>query len=114
MRIRDWSSDVCSSDLRQKSCSVQKKPVTPSWRLEVCGHGWSPGQQGAKNAPEPNGPDGRSSPAPRPRCSSVRRASIGRASCWARVCQYVEISVVAVYFKHKNQITQRHQLTTIT
>src|SRR3546814_19392173 len=26
---------------------------------------------------------------------------IGRASCWARVCQYVEISVVAVSLKKK-------------
>src|SRR3546814_18409821 len=33
------------------------------------------------------------------------RAQIGRASCRERVCQYVEISVVAVSLKKKNTTT---------
>src|SRR3546814_13426712 len=35
-----------------------------------------------------------------------RRDQIGRASCRERVCQYVEISVVAVYLKKKKD---KHQ-----
>src|SRR3546814_13728779 len=34
---------------------------------------------------------------------------IGRASCRERVCQYVEISVVAVSLKKKNSITNQNK-----
>src|SRR3546814_13575335 len=36
-------------------------------------------------------------------------AEIGRASCKARVCQYVEISVVAVMFKQKKSTPKTTQ-----
>src|SRR3546814_13962412 len=39
----------------------------------------------------------------------LQRDEIGRASCRERVCQYVEISVVAVSLKKKNQ--KKHNTT---
>src|SRR3546814_12649534 len=104
MRISDWSSDVCSSDLR------------------VAGHGRGPTAR--------RRPPQRDRPSP-PRGGDVRRAAarrhgggrrhplpallllpsrpneIGRASCRERVCQYVEISVVAVSLKTKNNKQHR-------
>src|SRR3546814_12554022 len=37
------------------------------------------------------------------------KIEIGRASCRERVCQYVEISGVAVSFKKKQNITPKHK-----
>src|SRR3546814_20590289 len=37
-------------------------------------------------------------------------SEIGRASCRERVCQYVEISVVAVSLKKKNTTSKRHNV----
>src|SRR3546814_8626918 len=61
MRISDWSSDVCSSDLREADASLSsfealmKKPIDRR-----------------PEAPQDSGP-----------------IKIGRASCRERVCQYV-------------------------
>src|SRR3546814_8160787 len=60
MRISDWSSDVCSSDL-------EGDPVSPDIRR---------GGKRRAAAPQP----GDRAPSPR---------QIGRASCRERVCQYV-------------------------
>src|SRR3546814_17949113 len=38
---------------------------------------------------------------------TVAVLKIGRASCWERVCEYVWISVVAVYLKKKNIIENK-------
>src|SRR3546814_15767737 len=38
----------------------------------------------------------------------IGRLAIGRASCRARVCQYVSISVVAVSLEKKNQELETH------
>src|SRR3546814_7265212 len=69
MRISDWSSDVCSSDLWARAT------VSPGW---ICGvarmNGWV---ASAAEAPAPLPPDG------------AGRDEIGRASCRERVCQYV-------------------------
>src|SRR3546814_6681014 len=66
MRISDWSSDVCSSDLS------------------------APGPRGAPAAgpcrPRPRAARRRASTA-RPAGNPAAR-QIGRASCWERVCQY--------------------------
>src|SRR6056297_3404681 len=65
----DWSSDVCSSDLRSIARRISGRAS--------CGF-FLPGRGGAE---------------------------IGRASCRERVCQYVEISVVAVSLKKKEDNT---------
>src|SRR3546814_15093331 len=83
MRISDWSSDVCSSDLPGM---IGGDTETPLWKS--------------------TGP-GTPTPAPMrwlaPRSS---RSEIGRASCRERVWQYVYISVVAVSLKNTKSIQQ--------
>src|SRR3546814_5615786 len=75
MRISDWSSDVCSSDLRDRL-----RHVRGTGRRAGCP------RQHAESARD----------VPR---------EIGRASCRERVCQYVLISVVAVSFNKKKTST---------
>src|SRR3546814_4136442 len=66
MRISDWSSDVCSSDLKRK-------------------RGWGEGVSGCRENPGPH-PALRASLS---RCAGEGLVEIGRASCRERVCQYV-------------------------
>src|SRR3546814_4498715 len=75
MRISDWSSDVCSSDLRVFASSRESLipfgtylPIEPNESPQTVRH------------------DGRNSSRP-PIIWS--RGKIGRASCRERVCQYV-------------------------
>src|SRR3546814_16762527 len=102
MRISDWSSDVCSSDLsrqtsgarstRQPKLARRPRPrrlirYSRMFTLTEAGHG---------------GTD-----LPRRCCPSDftrdgARREIGRASCRERGCQYVEISVVGGSLKKKN------------
>src|SRR3546814_9551444 len=72
MRISDWSSDVCSSDLavsrgREPCCapSASRSPDAPCQRSA-----WA-------------------SAATKARSTSSYASEIGRASCRERVCQYV-------------------------
>src|SRR3546814_9158015 len=95
MRISDWSSDVCSSDLRL---------------LRVEGRGPAAGAQcrrpGQRRAGDGREPAARSlRPRPRGRDQAVRRPQearpvIGRASCRESVCQYVKKPVGAGSFKN--------------
>src|SRR3546814_8993840 len=78
MRISDWSSDVCSSDL--------SLDIDPS-RLVLAGD-----SAGATLA---------AVTALRLRDEGGAAVQIGRASCRERVCQYVSISVVAASLKKK-------------
>src|SRR3546814_1313111 len=71
MRISDWSSDVCSSDLRQR------RRADVAWSRVDC-------RAMGVRAPRPR-PD-RSDPCPR---RGTKGGEIGRASCRERVCQYV-------------------------
>src|SRR3546814_14672342 len=92
MRISDWSSDVCSSDLhrlwlRERSGRQPERRVRAGqysrrqWRLRL----WQ-GQC-------------------RQRRQRQRvRFEIGRASCRERVCQDVEFTVVAGSFKKKKTL----------
>src|SRR3546814_19787438 len=95
MRISDWSSDVCSSDL------------TRWWRtFQHVDHLETHQALGVRCTVLV------SIPLPAQVCTvpaTIRRilpgpepAKIGRASCRERVCQYVSISVVAVTLKNKN------------
>src|SRR3546814_11804965 len=114
MRISDWSSDVCSSDLSQPllhGYHVQTEGVrfrldakcldtfvaAEMVRLESDAQArrWHAGQmlrflvESKAQAEGVNAYEAR------------RGSAVGRASCRERVCQYVEISVVAVTLKNK-------------
>src|SRR3546814_11157374 len=120
MRISDWSSDVCSSDLLTDFSFVPERGGLPvANRVE-------PGKR-PRSAMSPTivlGPDGKailalgSAGGPRiimhvmktlvgvldwglPVDQAIALPKIGRASCWERVCQYVSISVVGVSLKKK-------------
>src|SRR3546814_16517516 len=50
MRISDWSSDVCSSDLKEDFLAwhkilYKKGWVAPAWPVEYGGTGWTPTQR---------------------------------------------------------------------
>src|SRR3546814_10115865 len=70
MRISDWSSDVCSSDLRHEEWGIvtgkRRRATTP-----VRPNAYFPIK------------------VPAPRRVKISSSKIGRASCRERVCQYV-------------------------
>src|SRR3546814_20216582 len=104
MRISDWSSDVCSSDLtvadrgpvgltgdrlvggEQGEDRLEALLHHPALLHRIDAHDVSVGGPGAG-------------------------AQIGRASCRGRGCQYVYISVVAVYLKKKKTKTETTRST---
>src|SRR3546814_21104135 len=114
MRISDWSSDVCSSDLRCRVRSAERKAPQPrephlpgALRVVAIAVVRSeqdearPEQPGAEQPPprgakllsigvghaDNNG--GRSRVAARQKAPEGGLPQIGRASCRERVCQYV-------------------------
>src|SRR3546814_4273279 len=104
MRISDWSSDVCSSDLWQRragrvvaiGCAVAAGGLLLIWARAA----WV----AAPVLAYPVTTDFSAlveSVEPLPARDQVRQ--IGRASCRERVCQYVEILVVDVALKKKNK-----------
>src|SRR3546814_18411406 len=129
LRISDWSSDVCSSDLPGEQIvvpnllcaigeprlaglldkAVQVRRIGLKIDDRVCGllqaaRATAAVGQSLEHAPRNVAAVGcyaecRESAA---RFGSHAGHQIGRASCRARVCQYVEVSVVAVALKKKN------------
>src|SRR3546814_11715136 len=112
MRISDWSSDVCSSDLHhgfgqggavdgdEVAAHAARLGVEEARHAFLAGAGVALDQHGgvtAGDAPGQRHQAGAGIVAHR----RDRRREIGRASRRERVCQYVEISVVAGYFKTK-------------
>src|SRR3546814_11387293 len=97
MRISDWSSDVCSSDLRR--C------LDTSHRGDGLGRNYSASSGGWLVAGRNRGNIGRRVMAllASVAMSANGLAEIGRASCRGRVCQYVYISVVAVSFQNNRK-----------
>src|SRR3546814_16379635 len=98
MRISDWSSDVCSSDLLGIHCDEHREELVLARRgalalggSELFGarHPWRV-HVGQPELREPR-----------------TILEIGRESCRVRVCQYVSISVVAVSLK---KTTKNHSL----
>src|SRR3546814_12978400 len=108
MRISDWSSDVCSSDLGRQLLELWRKKIilyedgTPRTKHLVTNHIIE------------IDPNGRTATAksyytvvqtiftlPPQIIVMGRYDEIGRESCRERVCQYVYISVVAVSLKKK-------------
>src|SRR3546814_20206109 len=108
MRISDWSSDVCSSDLigangvaiiRRKNgagpvillpiaASAERQRMLPHRLIVAVDH---MGERQVRQGGEIGF-----------RAKIGPIVEIGRASCRERVCQYVLISVVAVSFKKTN------------
>src|SRR3546814_13070265 len=103
MRISDWSSDVCSSDLDNEraiqalAAQVPKKVDAATTLVEVRSDGQGgviyvnavdtsmvsvPSTQDLKHMLCDVGPDS-------PPAGNRKNFSIGRASCRERVCQYV-------------------------
>src|SRR3546814_4200118 len=76
MRISDWSSDVCSSDL--SNAFVPGGPEALAIKLDSGAINWLP-------RPVP----WREIFAYSPRVEGIHLREIGRASCRERVCQYV-------------------------
>src|SRR3546814_19344903 len=111
MRISDWSSDVCSSDL----CDSAQKVHVGARRVPVDRHHRHLSQdQRICRADGGTGADKSLAGAMGALCLLLRlllldvpdaREEIGRASCRERVCQDVLISVVAVYLKKKIKLT---------
>src|SRR3546814_11593653 len=98
MRISDWSSDVCSSDLRSRWVSVfvmpRPLPACPPTRKL---YGLLPGQAILAGSRR----DFRLLPVAADRLDGRQPRSEERR-CRERVCQYVLISVVAVTLKKTN------------
>src|SRR3546814_21153009 len=110
MRISYWSSEVCSSDLTGVDRTLSRpfrhglgsSPQPYSRKTEeawhrTCRYTVGPATRGHS----------RMVVAFRGRASTLRPpdgGEIGRASCRARVCQYVTISVVAVSLNTKRNI----------
>src|SRR3546814_11116770 len=94
MRISDWSSDVCSSDLEQ--FLAKSIPERLAMAQQARGESQAANQMKSAEIMDVN-------------AQAVEE--IGRASCRERVCQYVEISVVAGSLKKKNQYKQRKRET---
>src|SRR3546814_11117184 len=133
MRISDWSSDVCSSDLSCRSTTA--RPACATWSrstLSAARMPTMPFPRKEKRSPmllprvlrlkpprsiwdsrvsSRRSEDGSAAPpshperlSPRDRRHRLQRSrQIGRASCRERVCQYVSITVVAGPYKKKNE-----------
>src|SRR3546814_16777618 len=103
MRISDWSSDVCSSDLKQPIQQIQ---------ILVINGIVQPVQDYRRQQPAcQNKNQGRTDEIEK-QLSHVgpeHRSKIGRASCRERVCQYVSISVVALSFNIKTNARYNQQ-----
>src|SRR3546814_12926928 len=108
MRISDWSSDVCSSDLGQVADPMglghlvaDHHPVAGGGRVE------DRKLDAAHRVPDVDEGTGLAARAVDGEGIADRRLhqeaveQIGRASCRESVCQYVSISVVAVSLKNK-------------
>src|SRR3546814_13135338 len=129
MRISDWSSDVCSSDLRRAAFGLRRRDggiVQAPSRHRTLGrlHGGRGVERRGEEASFQALPGNQASDGPVGQChpvagmqndiavgdlvldiphQRVESAELGRASCRARVCQYVYILVVAVSLKKKKK-----------
>src|SRR3546814_6542511 len=97
VRISDWSSDVCSSDLAASSCSRYFSIVFCTSRL--CGWVAPGGRRNCTIAP-PWSSVGRKLVGRR---KNISASKIGRASWRERVRQYESMSVVPVLYKKQNR-----------
>src|SRR3546814_15246868 len=108
MRISDWSSDVCSSDLaRLDGCHAHAGavPVRPPAQRELAGDRLGPAIDVAARIGI--GRRDRTQVYDRPLAldQAGQPLEYGRASCRERECQSVSIAVVASSFKNKHKHT---------
>src|SRR3546814_10977501 len=113
MRISDWSSDVCSSDLAvsadaggQQAAAAGVRQADDLLPADDADAGGDPRHPADHHAAGPAGV-----PAPAGRRFAME---IGRASCRERGCQYVSLQVVRVSLKKKAHIrrtTKTQQMT---
>src|SRR3546814_16854047 len=105
MRISDWSSDVCSSDLEENGTQRLPRPsLAPTFRSSSRVITMSVAEVIWANC-------GFDSNWMRRGCTGVSGSKeIGRASCRERVCQYVSISVVAVSLKKQKKNQERGKI----
>src|SRR3546814_15453801 len=97
MRMSDWSSDVCSSDLNADFLVGQHAvPLTTDEFTQACR--FYPIVFSAGDNPVPLALMGMN--------EGINK--IGRASCGERVCQYVQNSVGADFLTKKQHKRQRH------
>src|SRR3546814_20538996 len=102
MRISDWSSDVCSSDLRQTQRRVLRRKAQQAEQLRLSG--FVVVVDGEPTLSDLLG-------SLHAVCVKLGQTlEIGRASCRGRVCQYAKISVVDVSLK-KNIATVKCRTT---
>src|SRR3546814_11337185 len=105
MRISDWSSDVCSSDLRPVARPagqrVRHAEMPGRRRRVLLGQSCEAADVLARDGRLRGARQGLHGTPP----GRARAAEIGRASFRERVCQYVYISVVAVQLKKKKHLT---------
>src|SRR3546814_19754779 len=103
MRISDWSSDVCSSDLDGRATGVHYHREG-NWRFQraknvvVAGYAIETPRL-LLNSATSEFPDGLANSSGLVGKNLMVQLKIGRASCRESVCQYVTISVVAVSLK---------------
>src|SRR3546814_19283144 len=98
MRISDWSSDVCSSDLSTDAGLALVMMDLRSAKMKSGRSGCAARPHGDQWSVEPAGF----------RCAGLET---GKASCRERGCHLVEISGVAYSLqKHKNKNVQAHEL----
>src|SRR3546814_20828941 len=107
MRISDWSSDVCSSDLLETAALFLQRALMVAGR--VAGAVEQRAERTHQQDDEHQRQEARHERPPPCRMfiheKPVRHRQIGRASCRERVCQDVSISVVAVSLKKKTERT---------
>src|SRR3546814_17073751 len=104
MRISDWSSDVCSSDLEGNKWGFFPSAAF-AWRVVSEDFMRNIDQLSDLKLRLSWGKTGNQAIAP------YESLQIGRASCRERVCQYVSISEVAVSLKKNN--LQDHRTTSV-
>src|SRR3546814_13158852 len=111
MRISDWSSDVCSSDLLQRSAGRQFESdyrlIAVSAAAAASPANIFAAYQARAGTPVVGNRVFLQLQRYKLGFLSGPLVKIGRASCRERVCQYVQISVVAVSLKKKIQ-TSKH------
>src|SRR3546814_13544117 len=114
MRISDWSSDVCSSDLWGPQGSSAAGGSDDHLQRTLARRGGGHRFPDPRGVPRRGGRPLRRRRGGRVRRSAARRCQIRIASGRERCCQYVSVSLVDVTLKKKIKINilETHQNTT--
>src|SRR3546814_19898160 len=102
MRISDWSSDVCSSDLRAQIDGIDREIQSLIAERALFAHQVGPAKGKLAAAVEYYCPEREAQVLRRVVDRHDGPLPIGKASCWERVCLFVLITVVAGSLKNNN------------